>query len=65
MKFLWVQEVVKSKKVELRKICGSRNPADVLTKPKSLADVGDKLRFVGVDVQRRLGRVHGSGAGGF
>ena len=38
VKFLRLQDVVKAKKVELRKIAGKFSPADVLTKPESVKD---------------------------
>ena len=33
VRFLWLQDVVMRKRLELKKICGKKNPADVLTKP--------------------------------
>ena len=39
IKFLWLQEAVRRKKVVLSKVRGGVNPADVLTKPKSLDDM--------------------------
>ena len=38
-KFLWLQSAVSSKRVELRKIRGEENPADILTKPKSATEI--------------------------
>ena len=35
VRFLWLQDVVMWKRLELKKICGKKNPADVLTKPLS------------------------------
>ena len=43
IKFLWLQEVVRRKKVVLSKVRGDINPADVLTKPKSLDDMKQLL----------------------
>ena len=31
MRFLWLQDVVMRMRLELKKICGKKNPADVLT----------------------------------
>ena len=35
IKYLWIQEATKAKRIELQKIDGKLNPADVLTKPKT------------------------------
>ena len=35
VKFLWLQAVVRDRRLEVRKVQGTENPADVLTKPKS------------------------------
>ena len=53
VKFLWLQEAVKARKVEVRKVAGSANPADVLTKPKSYRESAELLEDVGVRVVRR------------
>ena len=53
VKFLWLQQVVKAKKVELRKIAGIFNPADVLTKPESVTEMKDKLHTVGATLAKR------------
>ena len=50
--YLWVQEAVKLRKIEVRKIRGDTNPSDVLTKPKSFQEQQPKLAFVGVSVRR-------------
>ena len=39
VKFLWLQEVVRDRRLEVRKVHGADNPADVLTKPKSASEV--------------------------
>ena len=44
-KFLWLQECVRRGKVVLSKVRGDVNPADVLTKPKSLEDMRLLLNF--------------------
>jgi len=33
VEFLWLQEVVRDKRLEVRKVHGLQNPADILTKP--------------------------------
>jgi hypothetical protein len=48
VKFLWLQEATKSGLLVVRKIKGSTNPADVLTKPLSFEDASAKLRVVDV-----------------
>ena len=39
VKFLWLQKVVRDRRLEVRKVHGADNPADVLTKPKSASEV--------------------------
>ena len=43
VRFLWLQDVVMRKRLELKKICGKKNPADVLTKPLSHSVVRELL----------------------
>ena len=45
IKFLWLQECVRRGKVIVSKVRGEVNPADVLTKPKSLEDMRVLLNF--------------------
>ena len=47
VKYLWAQEAHQNKRFCIRKIAGERNPADVLTKPKSVSDMQDKIQAVG------------------
>ena len=54
VKFLWLQEAVKKRGLEVRKIPGDVNPADILTKPKSVREVAPLLRAVGVHIRGRL-----------
>ena len=49
IKFLWLQEAVRRKKVVLSKVRGDVNPADVLAKPKSLDDMKQFLDFSCID----------------
>jgi len=49
IKFLWLQECVRRGKVVLSKVRGDVNPADVLTKPKSLEDMKVLLNFSCLD----------------
>ena len=55
VKFLWLQEVVKAGRVRLRKVDGQRNPADVLTKPKSINENAGLLKLVDIRVDSRRG----------
>ena len=56
VKFLWLQEAVRDKRVEVKKIHGTCNPADVLTKPKACHEVADLLGRVGVHIEARQTR---------
>ena len=49
IKCLWLQECVRRGKVVLSKVRGDINPADVLTKPKSLEDMRQLLNFSCID----------------
>ena len=54
--WLWVQEVVKTRGVQLIKIDGAINPADVLTKPTSFQDVNRRMQTrAGYEVISRRG----------
>ena len=56
VKFLWLQEAVKDKRIEVKKILGAHNPADALTKPKACSEVAGLLRGVGVHIEDRRPR---------
>ena len=43
VKFLWLQEVVRDERLEVKKVHGTQNPADILTKPKSAELVADEI----------------------
>ena len=49
IQFLWLQEAVRAKKVVLSKVRGDVNPADILTKPKSLDEMKGMFSFPSVD----------------
>ena len=49
MKWLWVQDMVKEGKVQLRTVKGTENVADHLTKPKTREEVEALLRGVGAE----------------
>ena len=55
VRFLWLQDVVKRKRLELKKICGKKNPADVLTKPLSHSVVRELLSACRLSFEDRLG----------
>ena len=46
-KYLWAQEAHQNKRFCIRKISGDCNPADVLTMPKSVSDMEDKVNARG------------------
>ena len=41
--YLWLQAAVKAKKLQVRKVLGTENPADLLTKHLAAADVWKNL----------------------
>ena len=43
VKFLWLQAIVRDKRLEVRKVHGTQNPADILTKPKSAEEVAEQF----------------------
>ena len=47
VRFLWLQQKVKDKVLEMRKVKGTENPADVLTKGKAFKDSSELLKVVG------------------
>ena len=53
IKYLWIQEATKAKRIELQKIDGKLNPADVLTKPKTYEEAQNLLKNVGTTIVRR------------
>ena len=51
--YLWIQQALKDRKFTMHKIAGLVNPADVLTKPLSAADMKTKLATVGGHIIER------------
>ena len=43
VKFLWLQTIVRDKRLEVRKVYGTQKPADILTKPKSAGEVAEQF----------------------
>ena len=41
--FLWLQAAVKAKKLQVRKVLGTENPADLLTKHLSSTDMWENI----------------------
>ena len=52
VKYLWAQEAHQRKRFSVRKVDGLKNPADVLTKPQSAAEMEENLARVGAKVVR-------------
>ena len=46
-KWLWVQDVVRSGRIKVRKVAGASNPADILTKPKIGRDMAVMIKMIG------------------
>ena len=46
VKYLWAQEAYRKKRFEVLKVAGEKNPADVLTKALSAAEMASKLASV-------------------
>ena len=51
VQYFWVQQVVAKGLVKVCKIAGERNPADILTKPKSKREMRPLLQTVNVDMR--------------
>ena len=55
VKLLWVQEMVKTRRIQVRKIRGDANPADNMTKPKMHKNLNEngKLKNIGASILKR------------
>ena len=53
VRYLWVQEVRRRGGLKVMKIKGEDNPADIMTKPKSVEDIKRLVKVVGVDLLER------------
>ena len=49
----WIQQTVESGKIKLMKICGTVNPADFLTKPKSAKEMRRLSEALNYDMPTR------------
>ena len=47
-KYLWIQNAVKKKQIEMRKVCGKVNPADIGTKFLSASEMRPLLEKIGL-----------------
>ena len=52
-KFLWIQDVVKNRELEIKKVLGTENPADIGTKFLSIAQMAPLLVKVGLVVEKK------------
>ena len=53
VKYLWVQDLVKDGRLEVRRVSGEENLADHLTKVKGIGDMEDKVRKAGGEMIRK------------
>jgi hypothetical protein len=53
VRFLWVQEALKQKRFEIRKVWGKLNPADVATKSVAASEIEEHLKMLGGKLIRR------------
>ena len=59
VQFLWAQEAARLRRFRVEKVRGAANPADLLTKPKSIEDMKSMLRDGCVQLDSRVRRVNG------
>ena len=52
VRHLWLQQAVREKKLELRKVLGKVNPADILTKGLSMLDIERLLQLINSDFRK-------------
>jgi hypothetical protein len=55
VKYLWVQQAMKAKKFEVKKVAGEKNFADIGTKPKRFSEMVELLDQMGARLIRREG----------
>ena len=48
---LWLQKEIRDGKVEVSKISGLKNPADLMTKTLGVKDIEDRLRMMNIMLQ--------------
>ena len=49
---LWLQKEVREGRVEISKIPGEENPADLMTKILSVGDIKERLRGIGLRMDK-------------
>jgi hypothetical protein len=52
-KFLWIQDLVKTDRLKVLKVKGTRNPADVGTKYLAISEMEEKLLSVGIKLVKK------------
>ena len=52
VKYFWLQERVRNRDVTVKKVLGKNNPADVLTKPKTIKEIEELASRVRVSLRR-------------
>ena len=55
VKYVWVQEMTRRRELQMKKVLGSANPADIMTKPKDRREIGRLTGVVKVRVRERKG----------
>ena len=50
VRYCWIQDCVRKKRITCKYIAGSENPADILTKPQSVDEANRRLRDLGYTV---------------
>ena len=55
-KFLWLQEAVRSRKLEINKVLVTVNIADVATKPKTAKEISEQVSRIGGTLHRRTNK---------
>ena len=53
VRFLWIQEVRRRGGIKVAKINGEENPADIMTKPKSVEEIRRLISVVGAELVER------------
>ena len=51
--YLWLQDVVSQKRMVVKKVKGTSNPADLATKHRKAEDIVKHLSFLGFSTRRR------------
>ena len=54
--YLWLQAAVKAKRLQVRKVLGAENPADLFTKHLSAADMWKRLETLQISIEEGRSR---------